>query len=102
MVGGVRESAMWAGMEDVAHTISYDGRFMEGLMSCEPLPAARWTSLAAPVLVLDGGASPPWLHNGVQALTGVLPNATRLTLEGQTHAVDAEVLAPVLVEFFAG
>jgi hypothetical protein len=38
MVGGMRESPMWAGMEDVAHTISYDGRFMEGLMSGEPFP----------------------------------------------------------------
>ena len=35
-----------------------------------------------------------------EALTEVLPNATRRTLEGQTHAVDPQVLAPVLIEFF--
>jgi hypothetical protein len=31
-----------------------------------------------------------------------LPNAQRRTLEGQTHAVDPQALAPLLVEVFAG
>jgi pimeloyl-ACP methyl ester carboxylesterase len=102
MVGGMRQSPMWPDMEAVAHTISYDGRFMEGTMSGGPLPADRWAPVAAPVLVVDGGASPPWLHNAADALASVLPSATRRTLEGQTHAVDTEILAPVLIEFFAG
>jgi pimeloyl-ACP methyl ester carboxylesterase len=102
MVAGMRQSPMWPKMEAVAHTISYDGRFMEGTMSGGPLPAGRWASVAVPVLVLDGGASPPWLHNAAQALTDALPNATHQTLEGQTHAVEVEVLAPVLAEFLEG
>jgi len=35
-----------------------------------------------------------------QQLAGALPNARRQTLEGQQHNVDANALAPVLVEFF--
>jgi hypothetical protein len=31
-----------------------------------------------------------------------MPNGQHRTLEGQTHEVSAEALAPVLVEFFKG
>jgi hypothetical protein len=42
------------------------------------------------------------MRQGAQALADILPNAQRRTLEGQTHAVDPQALAPLLVEFFAG
>ena len=42
------------------------------------------------------------MHNGADALAAALPNAERRTLEGQTHEVEPQVLAPVLVEFFEG
>jgi ribulose kinase len=54
------------------------------------------------VLVMDGGASPVWIHHAAQALADVLPNAQHRTLEGQTHDVAPEALVPVLKEFFAG
>jgi hypothetical protein len=34
------------------------------------------------------------------ALANSIPNGQHRTLEGQTHEVSAEALAPVLVEFF--
>ena len=40
------------------------------------------------------------MHNAAQALAHALPNAKRRTLEGQTHDVAPEALAPVLMEFF--
>jgi len=49
---------------------------------------------------MDGGGSPAWMHNAAQAAADILPNARRLTLEGQTHAVDPDVLAPALQAFF--
>jgi pimeloyl-ACP methyl ester carboxylesterase len=102
-VGSMRNEPMWPGLEAVAHTIPYDGAFMEGLMSGKPLPAdrvKRWASLKAPTLVIDGGASEQFMHSSADALAKVLPDAQRRTLEGQTHDVNAEVLAPVLIEFF--
>jgi hypothetical protein len=51
-------------------------------------------------LVLDGGASPAWMHRAAQAVADALPLGQRRTLEGQTHLVDPEVLAPVLLDFF--
>jgi hypothetical protein len=42
------------------------------------------------------------MHNAAQATAHALPNGQRHTLEGQTHDVAPQVLAPVLVEFFQG
>jgi hypothetical protein len=55
-----------------------------------------------PTLVIDGGASFPWIRKTAQVIADVIPHAQRRTLEGQTHQVAREALAPVLVEFFAG
>jgi pimeloyl-ACP methyl ester carboxylesterase len=53
-----------------------------------------------PTLAVAGGKSPDWMRHAMRELAEVLPNARHHTLEGQTHIVKAEVLAPVLVEFF--
>jgi len=66
-----------------------------------PLPAGRWTSVRVPALTVTGGKSPAWLHHGMQALTNILPRAENRILEGQTHMVKPEALAPVLEEFFS-
>jgi hypothetical protein len=40
------------------------------------------------------------MRDAMKELADVLPNAKHRTLEGQTHIVKAEALAPVLVDFF--
>jgi hypothetical protein len=57
--------------------------------------------VTAPTLVVDGGASPEYIHSGARAIADLLPDARRSTLEGQTHEVDPGVLAPVLAGFFS-
>lgn len=101
MIAQMRESPMWAGMEAVAPTLPYDGAVMGDGMAGQPFRAGQWASVTAPTLVLDGGDSPAWMHNGVAALAAALPNARRETLLGQTHAVAPEVVAPVLRAFFS-
>jgi pimeloyl-ACP methyl ester carboxylesterase len=100
-VAGMHDAPFWADLEKVAPTIAYDAAFMEGTMRGAPLPADRWASIAAPVLVLDGGASPTFMHTAAEALAAVLPNAERRTLEGQTHDVAADAIAPELADFFS-
>ena len=56
--------------------------------------------LRIPALVMNGGASFPFMYDIAQALSKVMPNAQLRTLEGQRHDVNPEVFAPVLVEFF--
>jgi pimeloyl-ACP methyl ester carboxylesterase len=102
MVAGMRQSPIWAGFEAVAHTLVYDGIIMEGTQAGKPLPAERWTSVSAPTLVVDGGASDAWVHDGADELARVLPNARRQTLEGQTHQVAPDVLAATIREALSG
>ena len=45
-------------------------------------------------------ASEAWMHNGGDALAGVLRHASRQTLAGQTHMVDPMVLAPAIIDLF--
>jgi hypothetical protein len=91
---------VWSKLKAVAHTLVYDITLVKDNQRGKPLPAERWTSVTIPTLVADGGKSPAWMRNGMRALAGVLPNAKHRTLEGQTHMLKAEAIAPVLVEFF--
>jgi pimeloyl-ACP methyl ester carboxylesterase len=100
-VASMRGAPFWPAFEAVAHTLAYDGAIVAATMSGKPLPTDRWASVTIPTLVVDGDASPAWARNAVRALVDVLPAARRRTLEGQTHQVDPEVLAPVLEEFYA-
>jgi pimeloyl-ACP methyl ester carboxylesterase len=102
VVAPMKELPFWPSLEAVAHTLPYDMRVMGDNLSGRPLQADRWASVTIPTLVIDGGASPPWLGNAAQGLVDVLPDARRRTIEGQTHDVDPTLLAPVLEEFFAG
>ena len=98
-VSPMRGAPYWPGLEAVAHTLLYDDAIMGDLTSGMPLPAARWAGVTIPTLVIDGGESPAWARNAVQAIVDVLPQAARRSLDGQTHQVDPDVLAPLLHEF---
>jgi pimeloyl-ACP methyl ester carboxylesterase len=101
-VAGVRQSAFWPALEEVAHTISYDGRIVGTTMSGRPLPAGRWATIGLPTLVMYGRGTEPWLISGANAIADLLPTATAQPVEGEQHTVAAEVLAPVLRRFAAG
>jgi len=101
MVAQMRNSPMWPAMEALAHTLPYDGAIMGDTMDGNPASMKRWASVTVPTLAMDGGASPEWARNAVCALVEVLPDAQHLTLEGQTHAAEPEVVAPALERFFA-
>lgn len=100
-IDGMAHAPFWPAMAAVAHTLPYDGAFVEGLMYGDPdAPRARWADVTTPTLVADGGASPPFFASGADALARALPGGTRVTLPEQTHDVDPEVLAPALTGFF--
>jgi pimeloyl-ACP methyl ester carboxylesterase len=97
-VAGMRQTPMWPLFESVAPTLAYD----DAIMGDGSVPNERLASITVPTLVMDGGASPAFMQNAAQTVAHALPNAQHRTLEGQTHDVAPEVLAPVLVEFFNG
>ena len=102
LVSLMRFMPAWGKLKRVAHTLPYDGEIMGDTQLGRPLPAARWPGTKVRTLVLVGGKSPAFFHNGARMLADLLPNAERRVLAGQTHMVKAKVLAPVLVEFAGG
>ena len=86
---------MWAGLERLAHTLSYDVRITaRGPSRIEQAPSVRAATLA-----VDGSASPPWLREAIRTVASTIPNARQRTLEGQTHDVDPQVLARAIEDF---
>jgi pimeloyl-ACP methyl ester carboxylesterase len=97
-IEGMRQHPMWPMWEAVAPTIAYDAAAVGEDGS---VPVGRAANLAVPALIMDGGASEwSFMHDTAVTLARAIPLGQHRTLEGQTHEVAAEALAPVLVEFF--
>jgi pimeloyl-ACP methyl ester carboxylesterase len=97
-VEGVRQTPMWPLWESVGHTLAYDAA---ALGEDASIPTTRAASLNVPTLVMDGGASEwSFMHTTAIALAKAIPKAQHCSLEGQSHEVSPEALAPVLIEFF--
>ncbi|MFI7109771.1 alpha/beta fold hydrolase [Nonomuraea sp. NPDC050227] len=101
VVAMMRFMPAWATLKAVAHTLPYDTALVFPYQRGVPYPEGAWASVTVPTLVADGGKSPQWMRNSVGALAKALPAADYRTLDGQTHIVKPEALAPVLREFFA-
>lgn len=97
-VAGMRQTPIWPLFEAVAPTLAYD----DAIMGDGSIPIQRLASISVPTLVMAGGASPAFMLDAAQAVAHALPNAQFRTLEGQTHDVAPEALAPVLAAFFKG
>jgi pimeloyl-ACP methyl ester carboxylesterase len=91
-----RTQPWWAATEALAHTLAYDATVMVDYA----VPRERAKRVPMPTLVLAGGASFPFLRETATTLSDALPNVRTRTLDGQTHDVDAAVLAPVVAAFF--
>jgi len=99
-INGMRQAPMWPMFEAVAPTLAYDAA---ATGEDRAVPVKRAANVKVPALVMDGGANLafiPFMHDTATALGKAIPHAQHRTLEGQTHDVNTEVLAPVLVEFF--
>jgi len=94
---GMRQYPMWPMWEAIAPTIAYDAA---ALGEDASVPTARAAHVAVPTLVINGGESYPFMSVAGVALAKAIPDAQHRTLEGQTHEVAPEAIAPVLLEFF--
>ncbi len=98
-IAGMRGSPLWPMLVSAVPTLVYDIAVLGPECS---IPAGRIARVAVPTLLLDGGASFAFMPVTARALAALIPGAQHRTLAGQTHAVQAEVLAAALDEFFAG
>jgi pimeloyl-ACP methyl ester carboxylesterase len=97
-VEGIKQTPMWPLWESIGHTLAYD--HIAALGEDAAVPVERAANVSMPTLIMDGSQSFPFIHATAVALANVMPNAHQRTLEGQTHEVSAEALAPVLIDFF--
>ncbi|HLO32817.1 MAG TPA: alpha/beta hydrolase [Anaerolineales bacterium] len=95
-IEGMRHAPVWGMFESVAPTLAYDAATLGEDRS---VPVKRAAKVTVPTLVMNGSAI-PFMRETAIALAKAIPHAQHRTLEGQTHDVNLEVLAPVLVEFF--
>jgi pimeloyl-ACP methyl ester carboxylesterase len=102
-IAAVRDSPYWSGMEGIAHTLAYDAAC---LGNGQP-SAASFAAITQPTLVVTGDERPPnsarWvlaLDEAADALVASMPNAKRLTLDGQGHVADPVAVVGVLGGFF--
>jgi pimeloyl-ACP methyl ester carboxylesterase len=95
-VAQARSGPYWQRQEVLAHTLVYDNI----LLGDGSVPVGRAAAVVAPTLVLAGGENFPFMRETARTLADAIPDARSRVLEGQTHAVAPEVLAPVLGEFF--
>ena len=96
MIAGMRSQPGWAAMEAIAPTLAYDDEILAG----SAVPRDLAPRITVPVLFLGGGASPQSLQRAAKAAADAFPTAAHRTLDGQTHDVSPDALAPVLIEFF--
>src|SRR5262249_15008442 len=92
-----RNSPWWPAQEALAHTLAYDAT----IMGDYSLPTRIAASVTMPTVVVAGGATWDFLITTAQALADNIPGGEYRVLEGQTHQVAADALAPLLTEFFA-
>ncbi len=86
-----------AALEPLTPTLPY-----ELAVSAGGVPVAELAKVTVPVLVLGGQNSPAWFRRSVAAQAAATPGARLRMLEGYDHNVPPEVIAPILIEFFAG
>ena len=97
MVDGMRQSPAWPVFEAIAPTLMHDA---DDMGEDRTVPVDRAARVTASTLAMNGSASFPFMYDSAKTIANAVPNAQLRTLEGQTHNVSLEVLAPVLIEFF--
>jgi len=99
-IEGMRHSPAWSSLEAIAPTLAYDHTAILGTDLSVPVEQAA--RVHVPTLLMNGGASFPFMYETARTLNKTIPHAQLRTLEGQDHGPANDVLVPVLEEFFLG
>ncbi|WP_413452592.1 alpha/beta hydrolase [Georgenia phoenicis] len=102
MARGITFAPNWDQLASVAHTIRYDGRFMEELMRGDATALDRYRDVRVPVLIGIGGDTWPFLRAGGETAAAVLPDARLEIFPGGTHETDPGLVGPTFAAFVRG
>ncbi|MEU8607655.1 alpha/beta fold hydrolase [Actinoplanes sp. NPDC048791] len=96
VIAGMRGGPGWSTLEAIAPTLAYDDTLLgDGRVPGE-LP------VSVPMLVVSGTASPAAMQQAAQATAAAFPTAEHRSLAGQTHDVQPDALAPIMIDFLLG
>jgi pimeloyl-ACP methyl ester carboxylesterase len=92
----IRQSPGWPRMLELASGLVYDLTLCNGGV----VPRERLARIGVPAVAVSGGASGEWASRAGAAVADAVPGARHLVLDGQTHAVAHDAIAPLLLGAF--
>ncbi|HWU47038.1 MAG TPA: alpha/beta hydrolase [Humibacter sp.] len=99
-LAGAKASPGWPIMVGLAPSLSADA---ESLAWAQSGPHAQLlASVTQPVLVIVGSSTLPLMSSAADAIVAAVPNGRTITIEGENHSWQPDVMADTLAEFFAG
>jgi pimeloyl-ACP methyl ester carboxylesterase len=98
VIAGMKAGPGWAYFEKLGPTVAHD----LAIVGDEGVPSARLAQITVPTLVIAGGASDAWARETVAAVADAIPASERMTVDGQDHNVDQQLLASLIRPFLQG
>ena len=92
----MKRSREWEAIKKMDFTLAYD----YAVLGDGAVPQEIARAVTIPTLVMNGGNSMDFMQPTADRIAKPMARAERKTLEGQTHQVEAHVVAPLLIEFF--
>src|SRR5947208_5315206 len=93
-IKAMRQATTWPQFEAIAPTLAYDHTAIMGKDGSVPIERAA--HVLVPTLVMNGGASSPFMSETARGLSQAIAHAQLRTLEGPDHGPADNMLAPVL------
>lgn len=94
----MKRSPEWEAIKKIDFTLAYD----YAVLGDGDVPQEIVKAIRVPTLVMNGEKSMDFMGPAADRIAALVPQSQRKTLKGQAHQVEAEVMVPVLVEFFTG
>lgn len=95
VVERLRHAPFRPALEALAHTLPYDLAVIAAPAGLAPL----LTGIEMPTLLLDGAEGPAWIRDTAGAIAAGLADATHVSIEELAQDLDADRIAPVIVDF---
>ncbi len=93
---------MWKRLTASADTLPNDFEIVSPYRRGLPLPERHYAAIVSDTLLIAGGKSPDYMRRAPEAIAAQIAGARTSMLEGQSHEVKADVIAPVLAQHFSG
>jgi pimeloyl-ACP methyl ester carboxylesterase len=94
VVAMLQKGPGWPHMREFAPSLVYDLTLCNGGV----VPRDRLARIGVPTVTISGGRSPDWAGRACATVAAAVPGARTVVLDGQTHAVADDVVAPVLID----